>query len=416
MTLNRILSMISASPELRILELSVVTQANILPLQPVTLEHLSTLKVGGGGISSGAANQNTLLTQLIGQLITPVLSSLTVEVESRCDSTVMSEALTNLLIRSASPFVRSFTYGVGLSSSLSSSSGLFSSFHHSGFPITVLRHLHHLEELVVASCAMEPILLSLSMPHQGGLNQDMLGTPEDELLSPMTPIPGGPGPALFGTGGVGAGAGAPGAVGAAFAQWSATQWGAGGAAGGTGQPVGVIQPPTPVPAAQLPGLTVTTNNVPNNNAGGAMNDMPPLIPLDWTPPTTGALFTGMFGQPPPPNNPIIIHNQNHNPHLDDYLCPNLRKLAFKSCLPHGDSVGKIIKLVETRNPDSASVAAGLGGWQPKRLKCLEFDGCGSVPGSTLNPSSASGSATVAAMMGLDVVEWLERRVEVVKFL
>ncbi|KAG8874103.1 hypothetical protein FRB97_006169 [Tulasnella sp. 331] len=419
MTLNRILSMISASPELVTLEINVLMQINILPLQPVKLEHLTTLKVAGGQNlgGAGATHPNThLLTLLIGQLITPVLTSLTVEVESRCDSNVMGECLSNLILRSSGAPIKNFTYGVGLGSTTASSSsssssspfgsstGLFSSFNHhhsSGFPLAVLPHLYHLDELVVASCVMEPILLALSVPHHGGgagvVGQEGPEDEDDPLDFPQTPIP--PAATLLG-----GGSNPP--IGGA-AQWP-TAWNT--VIGGGGG---------------LAGMTVSIGGVNTTTAAGGgggnnpTNDLPPLIPLDWTPPMNGGGTMGLF-----PHTGAQSNTGTGNGHqMDEFLCPTLRKLVFRSCLPHAESVGKVIKLVEARNPGSANATQVTAGWAPKRLKSLEFDTCGygsSTLGYSIGGASGShvsgGSTSVAALMGPDVVEWLEKRVESVKFL
>ncbi|KAG9011350.1 hypothetical protein FRB94_008634 [Tulasnella sp. JGI-2019a] len=413
MTLNRILSMIRASPELVTLEINLVMQANILPMQPVKLEHLTTLKASGGqnmgGAGGGAHPNSNLLTLLIGQLITPALTSLTVEVESRCDSTLMGECLSNLILRSSGAPIKSFTYGVGLGSTSSSSSssspsafgasaGLFSSFNHhhsSGFPLAILPHLYHLDELVVASCAMEPVLLALSVPHHGGggggvVGQDGPEDDEDPMDFPQTPIPA-PGAPLGGV-----------VVNPTGAQWP-TGWNS--LVGGGGVTV------------SIGGVNITTNGGGAGGTNNGPNDLPPLLPLDWTPPINGGNIINLFPHAGAPNN-----GANNNNQMDEFLCPSLRKLVFRACIPHADSVGKVIKLVETRNPSNSNANTQVAaGWAPKRLRSLEFDGCGygaSGAGHVIGGGNNSHgtSQSVAGMMGPDVVEWLERRVESMKFI
>ncbi|CAK5272453.1 unnamed protein product [Mycena citricolor] len=74
-----------------------------------------------------------------------------------------------------------------------------------------------------------------------------------------------------------------------------------------------------------------------------------------------------------------------------WLCPQLRELYLRSCQSHGhghghDGVGKLVKMVDARNPDGGGVSnSGV-----QRLTRLEMDDCGPV--------------------GSDVVQWLEGRV------
>ncbi|KAJ7686212.1 hypothetical protein B0H17DRAFT_985287 [Mycena rosella] len=76
-----------------------------------------------------------------------------------------------------------------------------------------------------------------------------------------------------------------------------------------------------------------------------------------------------------------------------WACPNLRELHLRACHTHAhahDGVGKLVKMVDARNPAGGSASAGSGG--VRRLTRLELDDC--VP------------------LGGDVVSWLEGRVGV----
>lgn len=79
--------------------------------------------------------------------------------------------------------------------------------------------------------------------------------------------------------------------------------------------------------------------------------------------------------------------------LDQWFCPKLVALSMKGCRPtHSDCVGKLVQMVEARNPDPASggvpmIAAGV---TPTRLRHLELHDC--------------------TTLGLDVMQWLLKRI------
>ncbi|KAI5119078.1 hypothetical protein M0805_005496 [Coniferiporia weirii] len=103
----------------------------------------------------------------------------------------------------------------------------------------------------------------------------------------------------------------------------------------------------------------------------------------------------------------------------EWLAPQLEHLALRNCHAHGDSVAKLIALVDARNPPHAGAAhpngvtnVGIGGGtagiagpmpplpiggagQPSRLKSLELYDC--------------------ATLGDDIVRWLQSRIPDVKF-
>ncbi|KAG8906196.1 hypothetical protein FRB99_007412 [Tulasnella sp. 403] len=360
MTLNRVIAVLAASPNLKVLELNVVTTANILPLSPVTLQHLEELKLGGH------ANQNLLIQQLLGQLIAPSLSTLIIEVECRTDASGMAETLNNLLIRSSGTFIKSFSYGSGSGSSVSG--GPYSSYH-AGFPLALLPNLQYLEEMTITSCPVEPILQALAST-QG---QQDIDHPDDETDFGPPPIPppqpingvflgsfGTPTIVSGGNGGPATAAGGLAALSNAVAQ-IATNGG------------GTI-------ASNINAAAAALLNVANaNNAAGNGNTTNNSLPPGFGPP--GVLMT-----------PIPPQNQFN----DDYLCPFLRKLTFKHCHPTPDGVTKLIKMVEARNPDQIGGVGvnGMGSADasiPRRLRSLEFMECGHIGG--------------------DVIDWLEERIE-----
>lgn len=77
-------------------------------------------------------------------------------------------------------------------------------------------------------------------------------------------------------------------------------------------------------------------------------------------------------------------------HQEHWVCPNLTALAMRQCHSHGDGVGKLVQMVDARNPDPSAPHTGTGAG-PARLKCLELYDC-----TTLGP---------------DVLKWLKERVD-----
>jgi hypothetical protein len=76
---------------------------------------------------------------------------------------------------------------------------------------------------------------------------------------------------------------------------------------------------------------------------------------------------------------------------DQWYCPKLDSLALRNCRAHGDSVAKLVRMVEARNPDSGT-AVQAAGVTPVNIKHLELYGCG---------------------LGQDVASWLDERIDVV---
>ncbi|KAG9008060.1 hypothetical protein FRB90_009135, partial [Tulasnella sp. 427] len=182
LTLSRVVTMLAASPRLESLELHINIANNVLPLStPLTLEDLRHLRLGG--------NQTPIVQQLVNQLITPSLSSLAIDLESRSDTTGLPEAITGLLLRSSGAVLKSFSYGA---TSPTVSSGYYGSSYQTMFPTSVLPNLFHLEELTVAACDVIAILQVLASS-QG---QQELDHPDDE-----TDFGGPPGLAPPGVGG-----------------------------------------------------------------------------------------------------------------------------------------------------------------------------------------------------------------------
>lgn len=77
--------------------------------------------------------------------------------------------------------------------------------------------------------------------------------------------------------------------------------------------------------------------------------------------------------------------------LTTWACPGLESVSMKNCHSHGESVAKLVQLIEARNPVGGAQAQAVGGVTPVRLKTLELLECPSL--------------------GQDVVRWLEHRVE-----
>ncbi|KAL0071347.1 hypothetical protein AAF712_001204 [Marasmius tenuissimus] len=85
-----------------------------------------------------------------------------------------------------------------------------------------------------------------------------------------------------------------------------------------------------------------------------------------------------------------------------WLCPNLTELALKHCHAHLEGVGKLVQVVDARNPDVGGSGGGSGsgsgsgsmvvnGVAPTKLTSLELHDC--------------------AVLGPDVLDWLKARVE-----
>lgn len=75
-----------------------------------------------------------------------------------------------------------------------------------------------------------------------------------------------------------------------------------------------------------------------------------------------------------------------------WLCPNLTELALKNCSPHSEGVGKLVQVVDARNPNTGNLGSMVvNGVAPTKLTSLELYDC--------------------AVLGPDVLEWLKVRVE-----
>lgn len=104
-------------------------------------------------------------------------------------------------------------------------------------------------------------------------------------------------------------------------------------------------------------------------------------------------LNGSIGQPP---SATVIANGV------SWICPNLRELGLKNCHAHSEAVGKLVQMVEARNPGPPIGAGGpmlsgttINGVAPKRLEVLELYECTHV--------------------GPDVIQWLGGKVPEVIF-
>lgn len=78
-----------------------------------------------------------------------------------------------------------------------------------------------------------------------------------------------------------------------------------------------------------------------------------------------------------------------------WLCPNLTSISMRHCHSHNEGVGKLVHMVDVRNPGPSVSPMSVNGVTPAKLKQLELYDC--------------------ASLGYDVVEWLRGRVEDVSF-
>jgi hypothetical protein len=74
-----------------------------------------------------------------------------------------------------------------------------------------------------------------------------------------------------------------------------------------------------------------------------------------------------------------------------WFCPNLTSVAMKNCHAHSEGVGKLVQMVEARNPDASVPTVTVNGISPTKLKQLELYDC--------------------ANLGQDVIKWLKARIE-----
>ncbi|KAJ7460090.1 hypothetical protein B0H11DRAFT_167410 [Mycena galericulata] len=108
----------------------------------------------------------------------------------------------------------------------------------------------------------------------------------------------------------------------------------------------------------------------------------------------GAALESLIGTlAAPDDSGLIPGTQQPTP---EWACPRLRELYMRGCHAHAhahDGVGKLVKMVDARNPaggGAANAGSGSGTGAVARLARLEMDDCG--------------------QMGGDVVRWLEGRI------
>jgi len=74
-----------------------------------------------------------------------------------------------------------------------------------------------------------------------------------------------------------------------------------------------------------------------------------------------------------------------------WWCPNLTSVGMKNCHAHSEGVGKLVQMVEARNPEPSVATVTANGVTPTKLKQLELHDC--------------------ANLGQDVIEWLKARID-----
>lgn len=74
-----------------------------------------------------------------------------------------------------------------------------------------------------------------------------------------------------------------------------------------------------------------------------------------------------------------------------WLCPNLTSIGMRNCHAHNEGIGKLVQMVEARNPDASVPTVMAHGISPTKLKQLELYDC--------------------ANLGQDVIQWLKARIE-----
>lgn len=148
--LDRILHIIASNPNLESMDLHFTTvHPAILPLNPITLENLTEMSLGG----------HYLLSQLVDDITLPSLAHLTFDIEARDP---IEETITNLISRSNNPPLASLSiaYNPGTAFYYGAAAGIMSW----GF----LMEMPELRTLKVGGTAFEPLLVSLSGPEDGG--------------------------------------------------------------------------------------------------------------------------------------------------------------------------------------------------------------------------------------------------------
>jgi len=92
-----------------------------------------------------------------------------------------------------------------------------------------------------------------------------------------------------------------------------------------------------------------------------------------------------------PFEPLLIALGAPDEDQTTWLCPNLTSIGMKNCHAHNEGVGKLVQMVNARNPEASVPTATVNGVSPAKLKQLELYDC--------------------ANLGQDVVEWLKARIE-----
>jgi len=74
-----------------------------------------------------------------------------------------------------------------------------------------------------------------------------------------------------------------------------------------------------------------------------------------------------------------------------WFCPNLTSVGLRNCHAHSEGIGKLVQMVEARNPDASVPTLTVNGVSPTQLKQLELHDC--------------------AHVGQDVIQWLKARID-----
>ena len=147
--LDRILHIIASNPNLESMDLHFTTvHPAILPLNPLTLESLTKMSLGG----------HYLLSQLVDNITLPSITHLTYDIEAR---EPIEETITNLMSRSNNPPLAtlSIAYNPGTAFYYGAAAGIMNW----GF----LMDAPELRTLKVGGTAFEPLLVALSGPEDG---------------------------------------------------------------------------------------------------------------------------------------------------------------------------------------------------------------------------------------------------------
>ena len=160
--LDRVLAIIANNPQLQSLSLHFqgVLPA-VLPLAPLTLPHLKTLSVGG----------HYHLTTLLENLVLPVLTTLTLDIEARDP---IEDVISSLLVRSNRPPLEHLAIAYSTSLLHTAAAVAAAAFYYGpgGMVITwsqLLAELPELKSLRVGGTALEPLLSALAPPDDDSL-------------------------------------------------------------------------------------------------------------------------------------------------------------------------------------------------------------------------------------------------------